>query len=843
MVDFGPDDASVQGPFSVHVDNFDLGFHRVGTYNDRMKQMMHESIPGIGVVCAGLALTVLIALPAASSAQQPAAHAEASPSTVAAAPTPSAAASRRLLDGYCLTCHNQRLETAGLSLEALDVAHVDADAAVWEKVVQKLRTGTMPPSNRPQPPAGDRQAMLAWLETSLDAAADAHPNPGRTETLRRLNRTEYRNAIRDLLALDIDAAVLLPPDESGHGFDNVTVGDLPPALLDRYISAARRISRLAVGAPRVSADSTVIRVPPDTTQEAHVPGLPIGTRGGVLVSHTFAQDGEYDIQVRLARNRSGNIGGLRDPRPHELELLLDRVPVASFPVARPPGGDDTLLDRNLRVRVPVTAGPHALGVTFPKDGGSLIETERQPLQSHFNEQRHPRQTPAVYQVTITGPYAPQGAADTPSRRRLFVCRPDDPRREEACAEEILSTLMRRAYRRPVSAADSEGPLAFYREARVAGSFDDGIERALSAVLINPEFLFRVELDPEQAATGDAYRISDLELASRLSFFLWSSLPDDELLDAAERGVLSRPDELERQTLRMLADPRSYNLARNFAGQWLQLRNLASLSPNTRLFPDFDDNLRRAFREETERFFDSVVREGGGVLELLSADYTFLNERLAKHYGIPHVYGTRFRRVELDPANRRGGLLRHGSILSVTSYATRTSPVIRGVWVLSNIFGAPPPPPLPNVPALEENAVAANLPMRERLAAHRGNPACANCHRTIDPVGFALENFDALGRWRDHEGDTASIDVSGRLPLVGAFDGVDGLEAGLMSRPDLFAGTITEKLLTFALGRGVEYYDAPAVRRILRAAEADGYRLSSLIVGIVESVPFQMRRSS
>ncbi len=801
---------------------------------------MHESVLRIGVVCAGAALTVLVGLPAASSAQQPAAQAEASTATVAAA---AAAGGRQLLDRYCLTCHNQRLETAGLSLEAFDLTHVAADAAVWEQVVQKLRTGTMPPSNRRQPPDADRLALLAWLETSLDAAAEARPNPGRTETLRRLNRTEYRNAIRDLLALDIDAEALLPPDESGHGFDNVTVGDLPPALLDRYISAARRISRLAVGAQGAAADSTVVRIPPDRTQEAHVPGLPIGTRGGVLVSHTFAQDGEYDIQVRLARNRSGNIGGLRDPRPHELELLLDRVPVASFTVARPPGGDDTLLDRHLQVRVPVTAGPHELGVTFSRDGASLIETERQPLQSHFNEQRHPRQTPAVYQVTITGPYAAQGAADTPARRRLFVCRPPAPRDETACAEEILATLMRRAYRRPISEADVAGPLAFYHAARAAGSFDDGIERALSAVLINPEFLFRVELDPEPGDAAAAYRIRDLELASRLSFFLWSSLPDDELLDAAERGVLSRPDELERQTRRMLADPRSYNLASNFAGQWLQLRNLASLSPNTRLFPDFDDNLRQAFREETERFFDSVLREGGGVLDLLSADYTFLNERLAKHYGIPNVYGTRFRRVALDAASRRGGLLRHGSILSITSYATRTSPVIRGVWVLSNIFGAPPPPPLPNVPALEETAVAADLPMRERLAAHRSNPACANCHRTIDPVGFALENFDALGRWREHEGDTASIDVSGRLPLVGDFAGVDGLEAGLMSRPDLFAGTITEKLLTFALGRGVEYYDAPAVRRILRAAEADGYRLSSLIVGIVESVPFQMRRSS
>ena len=803
---------------------------------------MRKSIPRIGVLYAGLALVVLLGLPADLSAQEPAPAAATAAAPASTAASAGSTSSRQLLNRYCVTCHNDRLETAGLSLQEIDTLHVAEGAETWEKVVQKLRTGTMPPSNRPQPPAVARQSMLEWLETSLDAASEANPNPGRTETLRRLNRTEYQNSVRDLLALDVNATALLPSDESGYGFDNVTVGNLSPALLDRYISAARKISRLAIGARQESVESAVIRVPPDTTQEEHVPGLPIGTRGGVLVTHTFPQDGEYDIQVLLARNRSGNIGGLRDPRPHELELLIDRMPITSFTVARPVDRDDTLLDRNLKVRTPVTAGPHQLGVTFPKNGGSLLETERQPLQSHFNETRHPRQTPAVYQVTVTGPYAPQGAGDTPSRQRLFVCRPDAPSDEEACAQEILSTLMRRAYRRPVSEEDVEGPLAFYREGRAAGDFDAGIEKALSAVLINPEFLFRVELDPDELAAG-AYRISDLELASRLSFFLWSSIPDDELLDAAIRGELSRPDELERQTRRLLADPRSFNLASNFAGQWLQLRNLVSVSPNPRLFPDFDDNLRRAMREETERFFDSVLREDRGVADLLDADYTFLNERLAKHYGIPNVYGTRFRRVQLNPDSRRGGLLRHGSILSVTSYATRTSPVIRGVWVLSNIFGAPPPPPLPNVPALEENEVVANLPMRERLAAHRSNPVCANCHRTIDPVGFALENFDALGRWRDHEGDTASIDVSGGLPLVGEFAGVDGLEAGLMSRPDLFAGTIAEKLLTFALGRGVEYYDAPAIRRILRVAEADGYSLSSLVVEIVKSVPFQMRRSS
>ena len=762
----------------------------------------------------------------------------------------------RLFRQHCVSCHNDRLETAGFSLEGvldnLDAAGIAAEAETWEKVVQKLRTATMPPSNRPQPSPEERTAALHWLTSTLDAAAESAPNPGRTEALRHLSRTEYGNAIHDLLGLDIDAEGLLPPDESGHGFDNVILGDLPPALLDRYVSAARRISRLAVAGTSESVDSVVIRVPPDTTQEAHVPGLPVGTRGGIAITHNFPADGEYDIQVNLARNRSGNIGGLRDPRPHEMEILLDRWPVASFTVQQPEERiDDGLVDANLKVRVAVTAGPRDLGVTFIQNASSLLETERQPLQSHFNETRHPRLTPAIYQVTITGPYEAKGANDTPSRQRIFVCRPGaanpgeaaaDVAEAEACATEILSTLMRRAYRRSVAPADLETPMAFFRDGHAAAGFDAGIERALGGVLMNPEFLFRVEADPADAAPGEPYRVSDFELASRLSFFLWSSVPDDELLDAAERGVLSDPDELERQTRRMLADPRSYNIASNFAGQWLQLRNLPAVSPNGRLFPDFDDNLRQAFREETERFVDSVMRENGGVANLLQADYTFLNERLAKHYGIPGVYGTRFRRVDLDEDSRRGGLLRHGSILSVTSYATRTSPVIRGVWVLSNIFGAPPPPPLPNVPALEDAKVDPNLPLRERLAAHRANPVCANCHRTIDPVGFALENYDALGRWRDHEGDNPSIDVSGALPGVGEFAGIDGLVDGLLKRPDLFAGTITEKLMTFALGRGVEHFDQPAIRHILRDAEPDGYRLSSLILGIVRSAPFQMRRA-
>ena len=746
-----------------------------------------------------------------------------------------------MLDRYCVTCHNQRLATAGLKLDEADVANPGEGAEIWEKVVRKLRTGMMPPPNMPQPSTDDRQALLSWLETSLDTAASSKPNPGRTETLRRLNRTEYQNAIRDLLAVDIDAASLLPADESGHGFDNVTVGDLPPSLLDRYISAAQKISALAIGSTQASLQSDIIRVPPDVTQEEHVSGLPIGTRGGVLIPYTFAQNGEYDIQIYLARGYSGDVDGLKDPQPHEIKLLLDRTPIGEFTVQRPANGDDSLIDRNLKIRVPVTAGPHQLGVTFLKNSSSLIETGRQPLQSRFNERRSPRITPAISQVSVTGPYGPQGADNTPSRRRIFVCRPTGPGDEQACAKKILSTLMRRAYRRSISEADVERPMAFYREGRSERDFDAGIGKAVSAVLINPEFLFRVEVDRDKTP-GAAYRISDLELASRLSFFLWSSLPDDALLDSAIRGELRRPGVLDKHVRRMLADPRSYNLASNFAGQWLRVRNLTSVDPNVRLYPDFDDNLRQAFRQETELFVDSVVREDRRVLDLLRADYTFLNERLAKHYGIPNVYGSRFRRVELGRDSKRGGLLRQGSILAVSSYATRTSPVLRGVWVLSNIVGAPPPPPLPNVPALDGN-VPANLPVRERMAAHRANAVCANCHRTIDPVGFTLENFDAVGRWRDNEGDSGPIDVSGTLPGLGDVKGVAGLEEALLRRPELFAATLTEKLLTFALGRGVEYYDAPAVRKILREAQPGGYRFSSLILGIVNSAPFQMRRSS
>jgi hypothetical protein len=704
----------------------------------------------------------------------------------------------------------------------------------------------------PRPDEATYEAAISSLETSLDRAAAVNPNPGRTETLRRLNRTEYQNAIRDLLALEIDVASLLPPDDSSYGFDNVTVGDLSPTLLDRYISAAEKISRLAVGRAGRSPGGETIRIPADLTQEAHLNGLPVGTRGGALVRYTFPLDGEYEIQIRLARDRNEHVEGLSEA--HDLELLLDRERVQLFTV-KPPQREagfsedyqpshDTV-DQHLKIRVPVKAGPHALGVAFLKNPSALLETARQPYQAHFNSYRHPRIQPAIYSISIVGPYAAKGPGETPSRRRIFVSRPARPDEEEGSAKRILTALMRRAYRRPVTGADLQGPLELYRKARAEGgpgSFDAAIEMALSAVLVSPQFLFRVEQDPAGIPPNTVYRISDLELASRLSFFLWSSIPDDELIDVAIAGKLHEPAVLERQVRRMLADSRSRTLVSNFASQWLHLRNLASITPDMRLFPDFDDNLRQAFRQETELFFESILREDRSALDLLSANYTFVNERLAKHYGIPHVYGSRFRRITLDEASRRGGLLRHASILTVTSYATRTSPVLRGKWILENILGVPPPPPLPDAPALKDNTVDGNLSVRKRLAEHRTNPTCAACHNLMDPVGLSLEKFDAVGRWRTAEAG-APIDASGGLPDGSKFADVHGLEQALLSRPEMFVGTFAEKLLTYALGRGVEYYDAPAIRAIVREARSRDFRVSSIILGIVKSTPFQMRRAA
>ncbi|WP_422927881.1 DUF1592 domain-containing protein [Singulisphaera sp. PoT] len=747
----------------------------------------------------------------------------------------------RFVELHCVACHNQDDKSGGLALDTLlgdDLGfHIDA----WEKVVRRVNARQMPPEGEVRPSARSYDSFLTQLTDELDRKAAEKPDPGRTLALRRLTRTEYQNAIRDLLALEIDAASLLPNDESSRGFDNVTVGDLSPTLLDRYVTAAQKISRLAIGSPGRTPGGETFRVRADLTQEEHVEGLPLGTRGGLLIPYTFPQDGEYEVQIRLTRDRNEHVEGLRET--HEIEILLDRERAATFKVnpARAEG-DHQNADAHLKARIPIKGGLHKLGVTFVKNPSSLLETKRQPYQARYNAHRHPRLTPAVYQVTITGPFdATKGHSDTPSRRRVFTSEPKGSDDEEASAVRILSTLMRRAYRRPIIDADLKKPMQLYREARADGDFDAGIEMALSAVLVNPQFLFRIETDPPGVTPGSAYRITDLQLASRLSFFLWSSIPDDELLDLAERNELGKPDVLKVQVLRMLADPRAQNLVSNFAGQWLHLRNLDTITPDLRLFPDFDDNLRQAFRKETELQFQEVMRGDRSVLELLKSSHTYLNERLAKHYGIPHIYGSHFRRVELDGSSLRGGLLRQGSVLTVTSYATRTSPVIRGKWILDNILGTPPPPPPADVPALKDNSVSSSLSVRERLAAHRANIACAGCHKLMDPPGFALENFDAVGRWRGVE-EAKPIDSSGGLPDGSKFAGVAGLEEALLHRPELFVGTLTEKLLTFAMGRGVEPFDAPAVRKIVRDARSHDYHFSTLIVGIATSTPFQMRKS-
>jgi Protein of unknown function (DUF1592)/Protein of unknown function (DUF1588)/Protein of unknown function (DUF1585)/Protein of unknown function (DUF1587)/Protein of unknown function (DUF1595)/Planctomycete cytochrome C len=740
----------------------------------------------------------------------------------------------------CLDCHDKVTKTGGLALEEVIGADIDRNAEVWEKVIHKLTTRQMPPKDAPRPKERDYESVISLLESSLDRAARLHPNPGRTETFRRLNRTEYQNTIRDLLALDVDVTSLLPADESSHGFDNITITDLSPSLLNRYVSAAQKISRMAIGRTSKTAGGDTFRIRPDITQDTHISGTPLGTRGGAAIAYNFPQDGEYEIQVRLMRDRNEGVEGLREP--HELEVSLDRQRVELFVVKPPPRGQsDQSLDANLNTRFKATAGPHQVGVAFLKKPSSLLETERQPLNVHFNYYRHPRIGPAVYQVSILGPFEAGGAGETPSRRKIFICRPTGTADEEECAKRILSNLARRAYRRPVDDEDLQAPLELYRQGRADGGFEAGVELALSSLLVNPQFLLRIERDPPGAPEASAYTISGLELASRLSYFLWSSMPDEELLALATSGELRRPEVLESQVRRMLADERSRSLVTNFAGQWLYLRNLDSVIPDMRLFPDFDDNLRQALRQETELFFESIVRDDRSVLDLIKADYTYLNERLAKHYGIPHVYGSQFRRVALDEGSHRGGLLRQGSILTVTSYATRTSPVLRGHWVLKNLVGAPPPPPPPNVPDLEDNTVSALLPVRERLKQHRANAACASCHEQMDPVGFALDNYDAIGRWRETEA-AQPIDAAGTLLGSAEFMGVSGLEKALLDRPELFVRTLTEKLLTFALGRGVEYYDAPAVRQIVREAREDNYRLSRLIMSIVASTPFQMRKT-
>ena len=775
-----------------------------------------------------------------------------------ATPVPHASSSpRALLDRFCVACHNDRTRQAGLTLQSIDtgrVGHVAEEVEAWEKVVRKLRGRAMPPPGRARPEAEAYDAAAHVLETALDSAAAADPNPGRPP-IHRLNRVEYRNAIRDLLALEIDERELLPPDESGYGFDNIAdVLAISPVLLDRYMVAAEKISRLALGDAALRPATETYTVPYTLWQEGRMSeDLPFGSRGGLAVRHHFPLDGEYVIKIELQRAYGNHIRGLQEP--NDVELRLDRARIGQFTV----GGDgvrapwnavsrpslyEQTADEGLEVRMEVKAGTRLVSAAF-LDRTAVAEgvLEPRPGVSSLAYSRDRNAAMALDSIEISGPYSGATPEDTASRRQVFSCYPEAAAEEPGCAADILSTLARRAFRRPVDEADVEPLLALYEEGRREGGFEQGIQFALRGVLIDPEFLFRIERDPDGAAPAAAYPVTDLELASRLSFFLWSSLPDDELIDVAAAGRLHEPGVLETQIARMLGDRRSDAFIDNFFGQWLLLRNMRTVAPDPDAFLDFDENLREALEQETAYFVESQVRDDRSVLDLLRADYTFLNERLARHYGVPNVYGNHFRQVPVA-AHGRGGLLGQGSILTATSYPNRTSPTKRGLWVLENLLGTPPPPPPPEVPGLPDAnhpEEARRLSMRERMEVHRISPVCASCHVLMDPLGFSLENYDGVGAWRTTE-DGAPIDVSSTLPDGSRFAGPDGLRDILLGAEERFVETVTEKLLTYALGRGVEYYDGPAVRGIARGAAASDYRWTSMILGVVESTPFQMRRS-
>jgi hypothetical protein len=755
-----------------------------------------------------------------------------------------AAAQRAVLNQYCVTCHNQKLKSAGLMLDKLDLAQVGSNAETWEKVVRKLRAGMMPPAGAPRPAAAVHEALTVALENELDRAAAAKPHlvaPG----VHRANRTEYANAVRDLLALDIDAAAYLPADDTSYGFDNVVSGlQVSPALVEGYVSAAAKISRLALG-HETAPSRKVYHVREDYSQENHIEGLSFGTRGGMLMRHYFPADGEYLISWIPVRTTVGSLFG-GDSEDEQAEVTLDGERLKVFKI----GADvplNLLRDKN-EVRVTVKAGEHAVGIAF----AATTYIPNVDLNRHYQRSILDDNlvdgftfTPQVSSVTISGPSNGTRPANTPSRNKILICHPANASDELPCAKRILSSMALQAYRRPVTDRDLETLVGFYQAGRNTGDFEDGIERALQFILAHPEFVFRTEEAPAGVKPGEAYRIGDLELASRLSYFLWSSGPDDELTYLAAQGKLKDPVELERQIRRMLASPRSHELVKNFAGQWLQLRTLQSSTPEGVIYPEFDDNLRQAYRTEAEMFFESIMREDRGVIDLLNADYTFVNERLARQYGIPNIYGSQFRRVKLDGAfDVRRGLLGKGSVELVTSVADRTSPVQRGKWVMSNILGVVPPDPPPNVPALKDaatsGAVTVEQTMRQRMEEHRANPACASCHKMMDPIGFALENFDGIGTWRTTQfGQT--LDASGQLVDGTKLDGVVSLREALVQYSPQFVRTFTEKLLTYALGRGVDAPDMPVVRSIVREAARSDYRFSSLVIGIAKSEPFQMNR--
>jgi mono/diheme cytochrome c family protein len=744
---------------------------------------------------------------------------------------------------YCVTCHSDRLKTGGLTLAGADLVHVSEHADTWEKVIRKLRTGAMPPAGAPRPDQAASSELAAYLETSIDRDAANAPHPGKLALVHRLTRTEYQNAIRDLLAIEalpkeIDYPLLLPADNSSSGFDNIA--DLlfvSPAIMERYLDAAEKISRLAIGDTKAPVMVNRYRLHPEQWQGARVDDLPWGTRGGLAVKSHFPADGEYVVKVQLSAPPT---------EPHQLEISVDgeRLQLATLggnaggrrSGARQPqprtGEADP--DRALEFRIPIKAGPRLVGVTF-------IERDEVRDESTLRPRMRGRGTePALSLVTISGPYGAKAPGDSPSRRRIFSCNTDSA----SCAKQILLSLTRRAYRRPVTDTDIQDLLPFYERGRNDAGFDAGIERALERLLVSPQFLFRVEREPPGVATGTAFKVSDIELASRLSFFLWSSIPDDQLLKVAEQGRLSDPAVLDREVRRMLRDRRSRSLVTNFAEQWLFVRDIEAKQPDGLLFPDFDETLRAAMREETTLFLDSVLRNNRSVLDLLNANYTFVNERLARHYGIPNVEGSYFRRVTFPATSPRGGLLGQGSILTLTSYATRTSPVVRGKWVLENLLAAAPPPPPPNIPALKTEGAETgrSLTMREAMTAHRANPSCASCHARMDPIGFAMENFDAVGRWRDHDGGSA-IDASGAFPNGVTFDGMAGLRKVLLADRPQFINTVASKLLMYALGRNLQYDDEPAVRAIVRHGGANNDTLASLVSGVVRSAPFLLRTKS
>ena len=764
---------------------------------------------------------------------------------------------RAFLDQYCVTCHSEKvvagggqassplvaqIRATGLALDRLNPDDVGADPAEWERVVKRLRNGTMPPAGRPGADDATNDLVASWLESELDRAAAAHPNPGRQPALHRLSRTEYQNAIRDLLALndlprELDISVLLPGDNATSGFDNLA--DLlfvSPTLMERYLGAARKISRLAVGDPTMLPIVDTYQLDNELVQDGHLDGLPLGTRGGTRIRSHLPLDGEYLVTIGFA-------GAAREP--HELELSVDGQRMETFTVGENPperlasGVFTFASDPDVQVRVPLRAGPREIAVAFlPKSGAQSEGLVRRARRTRGG-------LPALSSVVVSGPFGADGSGDTPSRRRIFVCDPGadaSPATAGACATTIISTLARRAYRRPVTDDDLERLRPFYDQGVVEGGFERGIQRAIERILVSPAFLFRIEREPGGIAAGSPYDLTDLELASRLSFFLWSSIPDDELLDAAIDGSLQAPDVLHGQVRRMLADPKAEALVKNFAAQWLFLRDVDAKEPDPGFYPGFDENLRQAFQRETELFLTSVLREDRSVLDLLTADYTYLNERLARHYGAPHIYGSHFRRVSMHETPRRG-LLGHGSILTLTSYATRTSPVLRGKWILENLLASPPPPPPPDVPSLDERTESGEpRSMREAMELHRSNPACASCHRLMDPLGFALENYDAIGRWRTTDGSKAPIDASAELPDGTKLDGPVALLRSIADAPDRFVATLSEKLLTYALGRGIEHFDAPTVRAIARDAAQEDYRFSAIVLGIVRSQPFQMRQS-